>query len=115
MEGLNEWYEGEEINSSFEVGTRCLVLALLYLDQMKENVKGFTLHVYNSHCSFATLMLVAAKFSEDAIITNSFWAKVSGLAVKEVSHLEIVLCFKIGFDFSIATETLAKFLPVLSS
>lgn len=113
MQGLNEWYKKYETVKSYEIGTRCLVLALLYLDQMKINFSEFTLNVYNAHCLFAILMLVSAKFTEDEMITNSYWSVVSGLDLDQVSHLETVLCFKVGFDFSIATETLAKIMPAL--
>lgn len=112
MQGLNVWYKEDEL--TLEVGTRCLVLAVLYVDQLKENIKEFRLTVFNAHALFAILMLVAGKFTEDKIITNAYWSEVCGLSLEEVSALELIICFKVGFDFSIATDILSKIMPALS-
>lgn len=112
MYGLNRWFHAD--SESFLIGSRCLVLAVLYMDQLKVNVKDFQLTMYNSHTLYATLMLVAAKFTEDSVITNIYWSSVCGLPVEDISRFEQILCFKLDFEFTLATDSLRKIKNLLS-
>lgn len=99
MKGLESWYK--ETEDEFEISVRCILMAVLYLEQLKTTQKAFTFTEYNQHKLLAALSFTAAKFSEDEVISNTYWAEVSGLDVKEVNKLEQIFCFRIDFDFVI--------------
>lgn len=105
MYQLNDWFY-EDIKS-LEVGTRCLFLSFLYIDRLY-NRRDFVLSWYNVYLMFGTLMLVSAKFTEDEIITNEFWAEVLGVDREQLDKMEQNLCFSLGFDFAFKPEELTE-------
>ena len=64
--------------------------------------------MYNVHRLFAVLMLIAAKFAEDDILTNAYWSDICGIEFEELNHLEDVFCFKSDFNFYVDMTELAQ-------
>lgn len=104
--GLNRWFT--ETTNVELVGIRSLLISLIYLAKIRTKEIHFTLTVYNVHRLFSTMMLVAAKFTEDELISNEFWGQVSGIKMKEVNQLEEAFCFSSGFDFYIRNRELGE-------
>lgn len=84
-------------------------MGTVYLDRIEERVgKDWALTSYNVHRLFAVCMLLAAKFSEDYIIANSYWAEVAGIEMQELNTIEENFCNLCGFDLYISDATLTK-------
>lgn len=92
MKHIDEWYMGLSPGGSklsvlsyvlFYIrsgqkgsGISTLILSLIYQKRMKGRNSNFKLSIFNVHRVFAVTMLLAAKYSEDELITNKFWSKV---------------------------------------
>ena len=75
------------------------MLSLVYMEKLKSVDKTFKLTDMNVCKFFAVMMLVAAKFAEDEIITNDYWSDISGISMEELNLLEDEFCFKTEFRF----------------
>lgn len=105
MSNLNQWFYRKI--KSFEIGTRCLFLSLLYLEKLLLR-QDFTLTMLNVYRIFATLFLISAKFTEDQPITNKYWADVCNISKSTMDKLEIALCVAVNFDFSFEVVELTR-------
>eukprot|EP00924_Labyrinthula_sp_SR-Ha-C_P010711 augustus_masked-scaffold_49-processed-gene-1.16-mRNA-1 protein AED:1.00 eAED:1.00 QI:0/-1/0/0/-1/1/1/0/471 len=85
------------------VGIRCLVMAVIYINRVKEMEDNFFLSVFNQHRIFAICILLAAKITEDEPIENEDWADVSGLYLEDLNEVELEFCRAIKWDL-LATE-----------
>lgn len=66
----------------------CCVLALVYLDRLLQRNPKITMTHLSVHRLLFVSMLVAAKFHDDVFYSNAYYAKIGGLQLKEVNHLE---------------------------
>lgn len=108
--GLSAWYldtTEESTPDEYDIGLRCILIALEYLSKLKQQDE-FELTVYNVHRLFAVMVLVAAKFTEDEIMSNAYWSTVAGLTLEDTNILEDRFCFKLDFDFYVNQEVLTK-------
>ena len=103
---LDRWFNNTPGFGS--VGVRSLLMSTVYLERIKERVGDFALTTYNVHRLFAVCMLLAAKFSEDYIIANSYWAEVAGIEMKELNSIEEDFCNLCGFDLYISDAKLKE-------
>jgi len=74
-------------------GLRCALMAVEYLDRAANN--GVYLTLSNVHRLFMISCLEAAKWSEDVIISNSFFAQVAGIDLYELNVMESVFCAEV--------------------
>lgn len=102
--GLNRWFV-EDSNAEM-VGIRCLLISLIYLQKIRQRERAFTLTVYNIHRLLCVTMVLAAKFTEDELISMDYWGDVAGLDMEEVNQLEEEFCFSSGFDFFVTQQEL---------
>lgn len=94
---LNTWFPAGEENPF--VGIRSLLISLIYLERVYAKLPSFTLTVFNVQQLFAVMMLVAAKFTEDEVISNRYWAHMSAINFKTLNTLEEHFCQVLDYDF----------------
>ncbi|CBZ51327.1 hypothetical protein NCLIV_043920 [Neospora caninum Liverpool] len=81
----------------FRCSSECFILALIYIDRLVRRRSGFMLNSLNVHRLFITALTVASKFFDDTYYSNSFYAKVGGLSLKELNRLEVTLVILLDF------------------
>lgn len=99
---LDKWFYDKPGMKS--VGFRSLLMSLVYLDRFSTKIPGFGMSTLNVHRLFAVSMLLGAKFSEDYIIANNYWAEVAGISVDELNELESKFCTYMGFSLFVSDE-----------
>jgi hypothetical protein len=65
-----------------------VILALIYIDRLCD-FNGFILTDRNIHRIILVSIIIAIKYNEDDIYTNSFYAKVGGVSKIELNSLEV--------------------------
>jgi hypothetical protein len=71
-------------------GLRCALMALEYIDRAAAD--GMYLTMSNVHRLFVVGCLEGAKWTEDVVISNLFFAKVAGIELAELNAMESVFC-----------------------
>lgn len=61
----------------------------------------FVFTIYNIHRLLITSIMLAVKFHEDFYYSNSFYAKVGGLPLPELNHLEVQFLLFINFELTV--------------
>ena len=85
-----------------------LILILIYIDKICKNNK-FRLNFFNIHKFIVTSMLVSIKYNEDDFFSNSFYAKVGGVSITELNHLEYEFLSLIDFDLYVDDDLYSKY------
>ncbi|KAI9296618.1 cyclin-domain-containing protein [Neoconidiobolus thromboides FSU 785] len=67
---------------------------------------NFTVDAYSIHRLIITSIMVSSKYYSDVFFTNSRYAKVGGISVMELNHLELELLISLNFDITITLEEL---------
>lgn len=101
---LSRWFSEDAPNEV--VGIRCLLISLVYLQKIWAIEPDFTLTVFNVHRLFSIMMLISAKFSEDELISNQYWADICGIGLAELNRLENDFCLSSGFNFYVDPDDL---------
>lgn len=99
---MDGWFKVNPSASS--VGIRTLLMSVIYIERMRTMVSGFSFNDYNIHRLFMVSMLLAAKFSEDKPVSNAFWAKVGGVKLEQLNHIEKTFCTLTEFNLSVSDE-----------
>jgi len=97
--------------SSFELST--YIVSLIYLDRICKEAKIF-LTPYNIHKLLFTSILIAAKYNEDKLYTNSHYAKIAGVSTKELINMENCFLFSIKFKLYIDVKTYQEYSSCLN-
>jgi len=83
----------------------CFVMSLIYIDKFircsDEAGESFVLCTLNVHRLLITAVMIAAKFFDDHYYNNAYYAKIGGVARKEMNLLEVDFLFMINFNLSI--------------
>lgn len=103
VKSLDRWFY-DDPGLVLGVGVRSLLISLIYLKKIKSRVEDFRLTLFNQHRIFAVTMLIAAKFTEDCIIVNKYWADVSGMELEDLNQLETQFCSTCGFELYVKDE-----------
>ena len=102
-----EKYLGRLIShTKMEIST--LILILIYIDKICKNNK-FRLNYFNIHKLIVTSMLVSIKYNEDDYFSNSFYAKVGGVSITELNHLEYEFLSLIDFELYVDEDLFSKY------
>ena len=64
-----------------------LIISLIYIDKLCENT-NFVLNSHNIHRIILASLILAIKYNEDDYYSNEYYAKVGGIALKELNRLE---------------------------
>ena len=93
-------------HTKMEIST--LILILIYIDKICKNNK-FRLNYFNIHKLIVTSMLVSIKYNEDDYFSNSFYAKVGGVSITELNHLEYEFLSLIDFELYVDEDLFSKY------
>ena len=105
---MDAWFY--EAPGARSVGCRSLVISMMYLYRLKDKKKAdFFITKFNVHRLFAVCTLLAAKFSEDYIVANSYWSEVSGIPMNELNDIEELFCNFMQFNFFVTEKQLKSF------
>ena len=93
-------------HTKMEIST--LILILIYIDKICKNNK-FRLNYFNIHKLIVTSMLISIKYNEDDFFSNSFYAKVGGVSIRELNNLEYEFLSLIDFDLYVDDDLYSKY------
>ena len=80
-----------------------LILAVIYIDQFCEKF-GYVLSMHNIHRILLIFVYISIKLNEDISIKSDYYAKISGVSVKDLNMLEYQMCVAMNFDFYVKSE-----------
>ncbi|CDJ66219.1 cyclin, N-terminal domain-containing protein, putative [Eimeria necatrix] len=87
----------ERLARFFQCSGECFVLALVYIDRLLQMNNHVWLCPLNLHRLAVTALMVAVKFADDTFYSNAYYAKVGGLPLQEMNHLEATLLRMLHF------------------
>jgi len=92
-----------------------LVVALIYLDRLKQNSPSTTLSMFTIHRLFLTALLLACKFLDDRGHENLFFARLVNCSIEEMNQLEMAMLAKLRFELFVSDKTFATYASCLVS
>ena len=102
----------DRIQKYLNVNNSTLILSLIYIDRMCKE-KGIKLRKNNIHRILFTSIVISIKYNEDKFCKNSFYAKVGGISVKELTKLENAFLKLIEFKLFVADDLFQKYYSYL--
>merc|ERR1719434_529968 len=98
------------LSTNFKCSDAAFVAALIVVDRLLEYDGGrLPLTMRNVHSIFFASLVVAVKYNEDLVYSNSHYAKAGGVHLREVNRLERVLLAAFDFDLRITPEEYHKY------
>jgi len=104
----------ERIEKYSKCSESCLVIALIYIDRLIEN-RNLELSILNIHRILITSIMIAAKYNDDILYNNTFYAKIGGLPVSELNALEVELLRFLNFKLYVSKDMFDKYMKELNS
>lgn len=93
------------LSATFRCSDATFIAALIIVDRLLEFDGGrLPLTLRNVHRVFLASLVVAVKYHEDLVYSNSHYAKAGGVHLREVNRLERVLLAAIDFDLRVEPE-----------
>ena len=80
-----------------------LILAVIYIDQLCEKY-GYVLSMHNIFRILLIFVYISIKVNEDIVIKSEYYAKISGVSVKDLNILEYQMCVAMNFDFFVKSD-----------
>mmetsp|Transcript_48485 Transcript_48485/g.97873 ORF Transcript_48485/g.97873 Transcript_48485/m.97873 type:complete len:233 (-) Transcript_48485:162-860(-) len=103
------------LSASFRCSDATFIAALIIVDRLLECPGGrLPLTMRNVHRVFLASLVVAVKYHEDRVYSNSHYAKAGGVHLREVNRLERVLLVTLDFDLRIEPEQFRTYEAALS-
>lgn len=93
----------------------CYVLSMIYINRLMELNSELALSVTNVHRLLLTTVVVAAKFFDDKYCANDYYARIGGLATKELNSLEARFLEMVGWKVYVSQEECLECLQSLRS
>lgn len=87
----------ERIRKYFACSDECFVIALVFIERIGKVDPATTMCALNAHRLLLIAVMLAAKIQDDVYYSNAYYAKVGGLAVKEVNRLEVTFLKMLDF------------------
>lgn len=98
------------LRSTFKCSDASFIAALIVVDRLLEYDGGrLPLTQTNVHRIFLASLVVAVKYHEDLVYSNSHYAKSGGVHLKEVNRLERVLLAALDFHLRILPEQYSQY------
>lgn len=85
-----------------------IIMGLIYLDRICDIAK-MVITPYNVHRLLFTSIFLAIKNNEDTVFSDSFYARVSGIPIKELKKLESDYVLLIEFKLFVKKEEYQKY------
>jgi hypothetical protein len=102
----------DRIQKYLNVNNSTLILSLIYIDRICKE-KGIKLRKNNIHRILFTSIVLSIKYNEDKFCKNSFYAKVGGISVKELTKLENAFLKLIEFKLFVSDDLFQKYYSYL--
>jgi len=77
------------------------VVALILIDRLIMSNRYFILNSLSIHRVIITSIMIGAKFFDEPVISNAYFAQVGYLSCREINMLEIDFLFRINFDLTV--------------
>lgn len=90
-----------------------LILTLVLLDKIVKKYPIIGITQNNIHRLFLACVVVSIKMYSDYFYTNNYYAKVGGISVQELNHLEISLLILLQYDLYVTPETYEQYDKVI--
>lgn len=103
----------ERISVHFQCSKACLVLGPIYIDRFHKMHPEFEINKLSIHRLLATSIIVAAKFHDDIFYSNSHYAKVTGLPVKELNFLEACFVKLLRWQLQVSPEEFEQYIAAV--
>lgn len=103
----------ERLARFFQCSRECFVLALIYIDRLLQSNSHIWLCSLNVHRLVVTALMVAVKFADDTFYSNAYYAKVGGLPLREMNHLEATLLRMLHFRLHVLPWEFHKYLRLV--
>ena len=91
-----------------------LISILIYADRMC-TTSGIILNPHNIHRIILGCLLLAIKYNEDVYFTNEHYAKVGGVSLEEINHLEYFSFLLLDFNLFISYDLYQKYLKYITN
>lgn len=82
-----------------------LIISLIYINKLCENAN----FVLNSHNIHRIILASLMKYNEDDYYSNEYYAKVGGIALKELNRLEYSILLLLDFNIFIDDATYGNY------
>ncbi len=93
----------------YHCSASAFVAALVYLDRVHVRCRELALVDMNAHRLLASALLLAAKYLDDEVCVNSYYAHVAGLAVAEFNELEATMLNILEWRLAIAPPLFERY------
>jgi hypothetical protein len=90
--------------SYFKCSDACLLTSLVYIDRVLKLHAQFKVSDLSIHRLLAVTLVLSAKFNDDTYYSNSYYAKVCGLTLKELNVLEATFFSLVNWKLQVTTE-----------
>lgn len=94
----------------FGCSKSCHVVALIYIDKIMKLQPQFTVCNLSIHRLLATATVVSAKFLDDIYYSNTYYAKVCGLSLRELNRLEATFLFLLKWETAVSADQYTTYL-----
>jgi hypothetical protein len=108
VQSLNQIYEEEEDENGdvfASAGFQCLLIGTIYIDRLLESRPDFKIHGFNIHRLFFVATWMAVKFVEDETPEANLSAKIGGMDMIQMKHINIGFCKLMDFNFGLDLQT----------
>jgi len=87
----------------------CAVVALVYIERLKEKIPQACVNSHNIRLLLLTAMMIATKFVEDEVYTNRDWAAITGTPLCDLNRLELFMLATLEWRMAVShAEFFAK-------
>jgi hypothetical protein len=92
------------IGEHFGCSSECFVLGLLYIDRLVKAHPRMVMSPLSCHRCVLTSVMLAAKFHDDVVYRNTYYAEVGGVRVQELNALERLFVSLLGWKLNVHPE-----------
>jgi energy-converting hydrogenase Eha subunit C len=91
----------------------CAVVGLIYLQRIKTKVPSACVTSRNLQRLLLVAVLLANKFLDDLYYSNKHWAKIGGISLQEINHLELSILRLLDWKMMVTREQYLEYLDQL--
>lgn len=90
------------------------ICVIIYIDRLEELLpKPFCINENNFNRIYCSCLLICIKVVYDSYYTNSFYAKVFGISLKELNKIELEMLKLLDYDISIQRSVYQGYTSVI--
>jgi hypothetical protein len=100
----------ERISKFFQCSEACLIIGPVLIDRVTKLHADLKISKLNIHRLLATSIMVVAKYHDDVYYSNSYYAKVAGIPLKEMNRLEAAFLGMIRWELRVTADEFESYL-----